>query len=491
MLKNFFKDSAIYTFGNMLNRGISIIMVPIYVRLLSPADYGVIDLLLLVGGFLNIVIGLEITQGFIRYYSDALSEEEKIDYSSTSFWFIITIYTVTIGLLLIFSKKLNLFYLGNNSSTIIFQLALISFYTNGIFIYLQNQLRFYFKVKSYVFISITYSIISYLATILILIYFKNGAAGLFWGMIIGYTIANFFGWYVAKENYKLKFDWKKCKEMLSFSIPLVPSGIAVILLMYTDRIAIKNLMTLGDVGIFGIAYRFAAILTLVTSSFQTALSPLIFKNYKNPDTPNEIKNIFQYFLIAALSLIGVLSIFSMEISVIFTTPKYYKASLIIPFLSFSSLFLALNMFTPGLAIIKKTKLIALINIAAAGLNLFLNYTFIPMFGLFGAGMGTLITSILVFIVNTIFNQKYYHINYQWIKVVSVFCFTGIIIVISKILENVISFKLLLEIIKLLLLGTSTYIFIITLVGKKDFKSKLQKLLSLLNLNFMLNRQNHL
>ena len=489
MFKNLIKDSAVYTLGNMLNRGISIIMVPVYVRLLTPADYGIIDLLLLVGSFLNIVIGLEITQGFIRYYSDASTEEEKLIYSSTSFWFIITIYTFTIGVLLIFSDNLNLFYLGNNSSTLIFQLALISFYTNGIFIYLQNQLRYYFKAKSFVLISVAYTIVSYLATILILIYYRNGAAGLFWGMIIGFIVADVLSWYAAKENYKIKFDWKKCKEMLSFSIPLVPSGIAVILLMYTDRIAIKNLMTLADVGIFGIAYRFAAILTLVTSSFQTALYPLIFKNYKNPDTPTEIKNIFQYFLIAALSLIGILSIFSKEISVVFTTPKYYKASLIIPFLSFSSLFLALNMFTPGLAIIKKTKIIALINIAAAGLNLLLIYSFIPVFGLYGAGLGTLITSILVFIINAIFNQKYYRINYNWMKVIFVFCIAGFIIAISKILENTISFSLLLETIKFLLLVASIYIYIIILVDKKDFKTKLQKLFNLLNLSFILNRQN--
>jgi O-antigen/teichoic acid export membrane protein len=484
MFKNLIKDSAIYTLGNMLNRGISIIMVPVYVRLLNPADYGIIDLLLLIGSFLNIIIGLEITQGFIRYYSDAITEEEKNIYSSTSFWFIITIYTITIGLLFIFSQKLNAFYFGGNSSTLIFQLALISFYSNGIFIFLQNQLRYYFKARSFVIISITYTVVSYLSTILILLYYRNGAAGLFWGMIIGLTVACFLSWYAAKENYKLKFDWKKCKEMLTFSIPLVPSGIAVILLMYTDRIAIKNLMTLSDVGIFGIAYRFAAMLTLATSSFQTALYPLIFKNYKNPDTPKEIKNIFQYFLIAALSLIGILSIFSMEISVVFTTPKYYKASLIIPLLSFSTLFLALNMFTPGLAIIKKTKLIAVINIAAAGLNFLLNYTFIPMFGLFGAGMATLLTSILVFIVNVIFNQKYYYINYPWTKIIAVFCITGIIIMISKMLENAITIKFLLEIIKFLLLCTSIYIFIIILVGKKDFKTKLHKLLGLLNLKFI-------
>ncbi len=469
MIKRFFKDSAVYSVGTILSRGIQIILLPLYTRLLSTSDYGIIDILAIVGNFINVTVAFEITQGFARYYSDAATDKDRIEYSSTSFWFVISMFSFFLIFALIFSKPLNEIIIGGKFSPVIFQVALISIYGSGLLLFLQNQLRWYLLSKEYALVGIIFTLVSYSATVVLLIVFKTGVIGVFWGMILGYGISSFVSWYQSRQNYKMIFDWKKCKEMLSFSIPLVPSSIGAIVLLYIDRIAIKSLMTLGDVGIFGIGYRFAAIITVVLTGFQTALIPLIYQNYKDENTPKEIAKIFRYFLAIIIGLILTISIFSMEALHIFTTPGFYGAARIIPLLCFVSLLQSMYIFTPGLSLAKKTKLIAIINVIAGVLNTALNFLLIPYWGLIGSSIATVISSLFVFIITMYYNQKLFHIPHQWKNIVIVFFYSMIFIFFTYLIEFFIPLNLFIRLsVKVVVLLASFWILFKFLIKKEEF-----------------------
>ena len=228
-------------------------------------------------------------------------------------------------------------------------------------------------------------------------------------------------------------------------------------------------MTLGDVGIFGVAYRFAAIVTLVMSGFQTALIPLIYQNYKNIETPKEVSKIFNYFLVIMLFCIMGLSLFSHEILVIFTTPSYYKAAEIIPIISFATLFLTLYIFTPGLSIAKKTKTSTAIYICSALLNTGLNFTLIPIWGIMGAGLSTLFSGIALFAANVYFSQKNFYIPYNWKKIITAFISSAIIILLAILFEylNIIN-KNIMAVIKLVMLIFTEWFIIRVVIGNQKF-----------------------
>lgn len=438
MIQRFFKDSAVYTIGNILTRGMAIFMLPIYTRLLSPSDYGVIDMISIIGSLINVTIALEINQGFGRYYSETVSAKEQDEYSSTSLWFVLFAYSTFLIFSMLFSNWLNDKIIGSNYSIAIFQIALFSIWGNGIFLFLQNQLRWYMLSKEYTIVGVVYTFVSYSITIVLMLVYKLGATAVFWGLFLGNVTAAILSWYYAKGKFKLVFVWEKLQIMLNYSIPLIPASVGTIALLYIDRIAIKNLMSLSDVGIFGIAFRFSAIVSLVLSGFQTAMAPLIYQNYKNVEAPVEIARIFKYFLLSVLSFITALSFFSKEVLIVFTTPAYYGAAQIIPIISFATLFLAMNIFTPGLSLAKKTKIIAVINIFAGVLNTVLNYSLIPHFGIIGASISTLLSSIVTFIIYMKYSQKYFHVPYEWSKIISVFSVGMFFVFIIGWIENIIS-----------------------------------------------------
>lgn len=470
MIKKFFKDSAVYSFGTVITRGIQIVMVPIYTRLLTPSDYGIMDMLMVVAGFANVAVALEIGQGFSRFYSDATTEVDKMEYSSTSLWFVLATYSLFLVVALLFAGDFNSVIISSRSSVLIFQIAMISIWGSGVFTYLRNQLRWYLKPKYFALSSIIYTFVAYSTTIVLMVVFHFRVLGVFWGMIAGYGAGNLASWYFSKSNYRFTFNFAKLKEMLHYSIPLVPGSIGTVLFLYIDRIAIKDLMSLSDVGIFGIAYRFAAIVSLVLAGFQTALIPLIYQNYKKSETPGEIVRIFNYFLIIVLAFVLALSLFSHEALVIFTTPSYYPAGRIIPIISFATLFMSLYIFTVGLAIAKKTKIIATINIIGAVLNTGLNFSLIPVLGIAGASLSTLISGMILFIVNMYFSQKYFFVPYKWLNITAAFLVSMGVIPLAIFLETITALSFLVMVaIKLVILGLAVWIIIRLLIGKQKFR----------------------
>lgn len=420
MIKRFLKDSIIYSLGPILTRGIQIVLLPIYTRILTTSEYGTIDLIGILGSFVNIMLGLEISQGFARYYSDTRDNKEKIQYSSTSFWFIVIAYSIFLLIALLFSGFFNRLVLGDTYHPIVFQVAVISIFGSGVLIYLQNQLRFYLKSKLFATVSIVFVLISSASTVTLLAFFKTGVIGYFLGSVLGYAAAITLSWYFSRENYHFVFDWTKFKEMLSFSAPLIPSSIGVVILLYVDRVAIRSLMSLEYVGVFGRAYGFAALINIVLAGFQTAMAPLIYHSYKESSTPGELARIFRYFLTVVISFILALSIFSTEALKLFTTPAYLGATRIIPVISLATLFMSMQAFTPGLALAKKTKLIGLINISAAVVNVILCFTLIPIFGLMGAAVSTLISALIIFSFNMYFSQKYFYVPHNWKVIITAF-----------------------------------------------------------------------
>ena len=74
---NMVSHTSIYMLGDILRRSVSLIMLPIYTRYLTPENYGVVELLSMLIDFASIIFGAQVGQAIFRYYCTAKSDEEK------------------------------------------------------------------------------------------------------------------------------------------------------------------------------------------------------------------------------------------------------------------------------------------------------------------------------------------------------------------------------------------------------------------------------
>jgi O-antigen/teichoic acid export membrane protein len=427
MIKQFFKDSFIYALSNVLSRGIGLLLLPLYTRFFSPKDYGIIDMMVIVAHLVHFTVALEITQAVARFFPESKDQEEKSAYTSTAFWFTVFMFILCWTAAYFFAAPLCGWILGSGSLKIVFMTATTAICLQGIYIFMRNQLRWQLQSKYFGITSILYTLVSAGTTVFLITVMRTGVIGFFYGIIAGSLAGCAAAWLFVRSSYRITFYWEKCREMLRFSIPLVPSSVAVFFSSYMDRIAIKKLMTLEDLGIYGIAFRFASSVGLLLIGFQASLMPLVYKNYKNASTPGEIAKIYSYFLALMLPLILGLSLFSPELIRIFTTSGFYTAAPIIFPLALAISLTSMYIFVPGLGIDKKTKLIAGINIISSLTNLGLNFLLIPIFGLMGAASATLFSAFLAFLLYILLSQKYYPVPHPWPRISVGVMVTGIFI----------------------------------------------------------------
>ena len=392
MLKSFFKDSFLYSLATLFTKGLGFIMLPIYTRYLSQAEYGVFDYLVSIGSIVSIIATLEITQGIMRYVSEGQQDKNVLKaYVSTSVWFTLIVYGAVVTAFFVFSEEIALFLLDDVEKKNLIQIASLYFCSNSI-VYLFNVIfRAQLKAKLAVVFSLITAVLVASFSLFALLILKSGIEGVFYAQLAASLIIILLSMINQSQYLSFMFDGQILKQLLSFSLPLVPSSLCIVVSLNADRLMIKEILNIEAVAIYGVAARVASVVLMLLIGFQSALTPLIYRNYKRKNTPLEILKLLYIYLALTVCSILFLSLFSEPIINLVAGEEYMLATTVIPTLALAAFISSMYLFFPGLSLYKKTAIIAKISIISALLNLPLNYIFIQIFGIVGAAMSTLIS----------------------------------------------------------------------------------------------------
>lgn len=429
MVKKFLKDSFYYTIPSFFSRGLSIFLIPLYTKVLSPANYGMLDLFLAYLAFVNMTITLDIVSGLARFYIGRKNNFSKSVFASTALYFTFICYTIFIIFNIFFFDEISRFIIGVNGNKFFFKIGLVYLWFNGITYVLTNQLRFDSRSKDYAKVTTFNSLVTVISSFVFVILFDLKLIGIILGYLFGSIFTFTHVMLLNKNVYKFAFSNLYLKQMLKFSFPLLFSGISVWVNLFMDRIILNHFVTLEQVGLFGIGSRLSSIAGIFIIGVQSSLGPLIYEKHEETETSNKIAKIFRYFIF--LSIVGyiLLCLYSDEILRTFTTNAYLNARTVIYFLIPASILSQIYfIFAPGPWIYKNSKFVMLTNILGAFFNIFLNLLLVPNFGIIGAAISTLLTHLLIFTVNMIYSQKLYMIPYQWLPI-----FYSIIFAVSSII----------------------------------------------------------
>jgi O-antigen/teichoic acid export membrane protein len=292
-------------------------------------------------------------------------------------------------------------------------MAIVSTWAIGVFQLVQNVLRFLLRPRAFAVASLLFSVGGLAVGVALVVGLDAGVAGVFAGQAVGGLLGTAAAVLFTRSLYRPHFDWASMRRMLAFSVPLVPASLGVFVTLYIDRIALNQLATLSAVGIFGIGYRLASLVSLLLIGFQIALTPIIYMRYREPSTPGELARAMRMFVGFALLVTLTLSIWAPEMLRVITPPEYWPADAVVPLLAPAILLANMYVFMPGLAIANRTRTIAVITIAGAVMNTTLNLALIPLLGVRGAALATLISAMAVFAGYVRTSQLTYPVPHRW------------------------------------------------------------------------------
>ena len=423
-IKRTVKHTAFFAFGNIAPKLSGFILLPIYTKLISVVDYGILGLLEVIELIATHILSVGIPQALLRWHGRTDSEAKKKNYIYTIFTFLVCL---CIFALIIVIPLRNMF------AKFLFDKDVFGDY----FIYLFASISFTVMSKIPLTVlrseekSFTYAIcvvlqfaINLIANVYFVAMLKLGVKG----VLISQTISTGFI-FVSFLPYMLKrmsphFELSELKNMLSFSYPFAFAAIASTILNLGDRYILAELATLHEVGLYTLAYKFSNIMkTFLVDAFILSLPIIGWNVIRENKRPQRFFSKTLTYLVFVLLWFGlILSAYGKGIIHRFALNRaYWDAYQVMPYLVLSIAFLGMQgLFFFELQIPKKTKYIAFIISGAASLNILLNLLLIPKFGIIGAAFATVFAQFSALICSYRVVQKVYPVSYEFKRICILF-----------------------------------------------------------------------
>lgn len=427
-MKRIFVNTSIYTIGNILPQAAGFILLPIYTRYLSPADYGIVNSMQVLQTILAVFFSMCLERSVYRLYWDNKTESAKRDLLGTITISIATVAFSILILLFIFQHYVGLIYKSIDFYPFYVYAILIGFIS--VFSLIP---RIYFQLKERAGVFIALSISQFITNSSLILWFiiaeNEGASGYLKGQLIGTFLLLPVYLYIGYRIINFKFRFSIFKESLLFSLPLIPTIMCAWILNLSDRIFIERYFSLEEVGIYSLGYKIAGLVVIISGAFDMAYSPVFFKLANSNDQPRVRRTLDNYnhvYLMAVILICFSIAFFAKEVIMLAFDSKYVGAYLIVPLISFSYLFSQAGGITGKyFQQSKKMKENMIIAILMAGTNIMLNFLLIPIFGAYGAAYATILSFVLGFVLSYLYTKRYcFFIPFQWGRLIP---FVGILI----------------------------------------------------------------
>jgi len=426
LLRRFIRDGAVYAASAALSRGIAILLLPLYTRFLGPAEFGMLDLLMIVATISGYLVTVEISQGLARSYAAAKTPDEKNAYVSSAARFVLFAYASFAVFGLVLAPTLAELLLESSAAKPAVLAMVFAIVANGVFFLFQDLLRWQLQPLKYAASSLTYSIVSASAGAVMVVFLHLGVVGILLGQVVGAFVGIAVAWSNgACAGWQAPFDRIRLGEMLSYSAPQVLSSLAAYSTLCADRFFIRDMLGLESVGIYGVGARVASIVALLMAGFQAGYIPTVFTSYADKETPSQMAKVFRHFIAGAIFIMLFLCAFSKELLKIFATKDFYGAWYVVPVLAGAIMLANMYIFAPGVFIERRTGIVALINVTAALLNVGLLIVLIPILGILGAAFAMVVSSFMAFLLYLWTNAHFYPLPFDWGKIITA-TFTGVL-----------------------------------------------------------------
>ncbi len=395
------KASIWYTICNFFQKGISFIVVPIYVRLLTTAEYGEWSVfqswrdILIIFASLNLYAGV-----YTKTIVDNVEDRDRYTSSMQGLGTVISIIMLTIYYFMHdwCNKRIGL-------TTPYVLLLFLYFIVYPAFSFWGTRQRVEYKYMFTILVTALISILTPVVSIA-LIRLTNLRAK---AMILGYLLVQCC---VGLVFYIYQFCKGKCfyhkdywKYALEFNIPLIPHYLSLIVLGQSDRIMIQRFCGDSDAGIYSFAYQIASAMSMFLSAINGSRVPWSYEQLKMR-VYQQLKKISNALCIMIGAIALMAALLAPDIISILGTEDYKLATYVIPIVCLSVYFtFVYDLFCSVEFYYGETKYIMLASVLGAISNVVLNEVFIPIGGFIAAAYTTLASYVLFMFMHFLFMRK--------------------------------------------------------------------------------------
>lgn len=452
MVGSFGKDLIIYGFSSSIGKFVSLLLVPLFTRVFIPDIYGEMDMILTIVAIASIFGMVQLESAVSRYFYTQKDELGKKIIISTAFWSVSFLSLFIVLLAVVFSDKISSFFFDNPRHSFAIILSSLIIPVSNLNSLFTVVIRFKKKPVHYMFFQLLQIIITVGVTIFLITYLKIGIIGVFWGQLVGYSIATFM-MAIYLKNY-LSFIWNKVefKKMIRFSLPLVPAVAGGWANSYLNRFIILGYLSVADLGLYAVALKIASVFQLVGSALRMAWGPFLWETFENNSNHKVVfRKIQKELSLFVFILVVIITLFSKEIILLVASDAYMPATQLIGFiaisLAISEVIIPITSIGPGIT--KKTEYNTVIFFLSIPVNIGALLFLVPKIGVIAVPISLFFANLVFLIAGWWNSERLYYIGFKIYPMIFNLIFSLLIISLILYFEVPISIKIILSILPLL------------------------------------------
>jgi O-antigen/teichoic acid export membrane protein len=388
------RHTFVYGLAGAAAQAVGLLTLPIFARVFTPAEYGVLELAAVGYSALLVFADTGLTSGAQRSYYDY--DEHQVAERRAALFTGLTASLALGGLavvaLMIFAEPVARWAFNGQQYDVVVRIVAVTLPLGTLAAFSREAMRLKFKPWRYTVSALLASAGAAVLAIVTIVVFDIGVEGVVLGTFVGTGLSALYGLAVTRRDLLGRFSASELGTMVAYGLPLLPAAVALWGLTFVDRLILTKLGSLADTGEYAVATRFSFVLMLVVTAFATAFGPFQLALWKeDAEFEKTVRNHTLTYLTVVLVGIGVvLAVFAREI-VSAIAPSFIDAYQVVGLLVMSIVFWGIaNLVLFGIGLMRRTGYVAAYTLLAAASNIALNFLLIPPFGIVGAGIANLL-----------------------------------------------------------------------------------------------------
>ncbi|HTY35881.1 MAG TPA: oligosaccharide flippase family protein [Bacteroidota bacterium] len=416
------KEAAVYGLSSIIGRFLNFLLVPFTTNFLTTAQYGVYSNIYAYIAFAFVIYGYGMDSAYMRFVSSAADSEKKQTLSIPLLSLLLTSFLFTV--FIHFNASAISGAIGSSGYANLVQYsAWILFFDTSVIVPFA-YLRMTNRAKLFAGLRIINIVINVVLTIVMLMVFSLKLEAVFIANLVASAATALMLAWIILPQLTTKLSGSLFKEMLKFGLPYIPAGLAGIAIQVIDRPIVLALTNEKTLGIYQANYRLGVLMMLFVGMFDYAWRPFFLTHARDADAPKLFSKVFTY-LMALLLFVFVGGTFFVEDIVrirffghYFIHPNYWSGLSIVPIVLSAYVFTGAYVnFVVGVYLEKKTKFLPYATGAGAIVNVVVNLILIPILGITGAAIATLLSYMVMALGIYFPSQRLYHVDYEWGRLV--------------------------------------------------------------------------
>ncbi len=391
---------------------LSLIFTPILTRILNPSDYGIAEYVLTIASAVSTLALLGLPQALTTHFNDRPDDRSwQRNVTGSALALVVSIGVPVSLTLLILAPELARLGLGDTSYSLLFRLIGGSMLFGMVGAILSTAAQAALRVRWGMLFSVTSLIATALGNILFILLLRLGVTG----MVLVPVVSGLALCAVSTAVVRPLIGQPNPSMvtlLLQSGLLLLPSVAAAWMLQVVDRLFLIHYVSTEALGHYAIANRIAGLLYVAMGPIYAAWTPLALSIQHELAARERYASMARYLMAAALLAALALGLFATEILIVLTRPAYLPAAPYVGFLTYVYVLAAVGtVLSTGALAGKQLKELSGAIFAGALINIALNFTLIPRFGVWGATVATVIGYAVPQVILYLILQRRYPIPY--------------------------------------------------------------------------------